>query len=1026
MYKHNGFNLKKLLSALACFILIVAMTFSVACNDGDDSSSSSSSSSSAAATVTATDYQTLKNGDFEFGTSKKADKDYPVSSGINWTKSYDNSLAVSAPTTSKTSGIINTEDEAYKVVADKQGFPKDSDGTYFNPHTPEYYGLVADADKYIYNEDTAKDNPNADGLVTSGSKILMINNNVKTTGEDRGTAQKFTSSTTLSTSTGYGKLSVWVLTKDLSTFQNTNDFGAYISVINTLSSTRSPFIVKNINTNGNWVQYNVYVEASDYASSSFKVVLGLGFGSKTVMDELVKGYAYFDNVHFEELEKADYLAATSGVTEYSIFDNGTDNDAANLIVSHTGVASTANGEKSDAFSQANFDATTKHDFVLSHRIDNASFTPAIDTAASKKNDVLLSGAEHGTDADADVKAFDQIAAANGIENPVAADAQTLYINLASKSSYTVTTDKFDLAAGTYAHVSFSAYVDIEAPKGVGAKIEIEEVDASGNVLGTASAVASDIDTYSADENASVWKDVSIFVGNDTDKDRHFRIKFTLGTTENVEYFEELTKGIALFTGFEGKMLSENEYGIVSSSDDYKATFALGNEFLNGAEDEDESSDSYVFTPTTAYKPSFDSSIAKAITGYTGVVGGHTMVGGENSAYNHANTVAGLINTGKTYADADLAALASKLNGLSPIGENDHVQPIIINNSTGATSYGFLGSSLSLAANSTTQISVRVKAFDAAKAYVYLVNAEALSNYDVLTVAVDGEDAQPLMAEITASSLSNASNGWVEVNFVITTGDEAISYRVELWNGKRDGSEASIGMVAFDNLINTTSVNLNTLKAQLSAYGTADGDIVEKSHTRAPSTVTSTDEETGEDVTTTRTYGAQVNYIKYVKANSIIASYATIHAPAEIDETTDTSDDSASDSSSEEVADPTGNNWALQLTSIIIAAVLVAVLAFVLIRMLVKKNKKAQLSTTSYYSRDSREVNQERIRANKAKRAAAEKRKAEELAEAEAAASIPVEEEAVEEAIEETEEVAEEYDYDNPENNVASDDEPKGE
>ena len=97
---------------------------------------SSSSSSSAR-----TDYQVVTNGDFEFGTDEKAATDYPVSSSINWTRSND-SLLNSATSSSKLSGIIDTDPDVYKEIAESQNFAKvseDENAEYFNPRTPEYY-----------------------------------------------------------------------------------------------------------------------------------------------------------------------------------------------------------------------------------------------------------------------------------------------------------------------------------------------------------------------------------------------------------------------------------------------------------------------------------------------------------------------------------------------------------------------------------------------------------------------------------------------------------------------------------------------------------------------------------------------------------------------------------------------------------------------------------------------------------------------------------------------------------------------
>lgn len=994
MNKIKKFNLKKTLTLIATLSLVLCMTLCVACGGDSGSSSSSSGKDDTEPTVTATDYQSIKNGDFEFGTSKE-DITYPVYTGINWTRYRDNSYPTSAVSSTKNSGIIDTDDEAYNKIAEANGFPKDGDN-YWNPKTPQSYGLGGE--RYEYNEETFQDNPNEDKLCTKGSKILMIHNVTSVAG--RGTAQKFVSSSSLTTTTGYGKISVWVMTKDLKTIQKDQEYGAYISVNNTLSSTRSPFLLKNIDTKGVWAEYVIYLKASDYAKSSFTVTVGLGFGSDTYKAEYVEGFAYFDDIHYEELDKETFETETADVAaenQLNLFDtNGKEATAETLKISQFANTYVANAENT---------ATTVK-YVYSHLMDSATFTSEF---AGEYNKVYQHDPEaYATGATAGLKQFSEIGI-DGVTNPYGETAETAFIKLDSHSSYTLTSGTFEIADGQYKQFNFLTNVNVEVAGQPGAKIEVEEVkDASASeVYGTVS-VASDYNTYSAEDNANVWKKVSVFVKNDLGTTRYIRFKFTLGTTDNVfdaaEY--HLTKGYALFTGFTQRELPEKEYNIVSSQADYKSTITLGYEYPNGPVGDEDEEENFAFTATGSTKYDLNEKPAAGVSGYTGVVGNHTMVGGDKSDYSAANVTAGIVSS--KYV-GNYAALSDEEKSAIQTLAKGNIQPLIIKNAA-MNSYGYLGSQMTLAANTTTLITVQVKVLDGAAAYVYLANADPLSYFGVLKVA-----DKPLEVAVTSSARPTENTEWVTVNFLVTTGNEEITYRVELWNGSRDGNVQSQGTVLFNNVSTSESANVTALKAKLDAdFVTGEQDLEVQNYTRAPSTVTYTDAD-GNEVTYERTYEPTVAYTKYVNGSSIIASYEAIHAPDKIDETTKTDDDTTTDdsSSSTEEQNPETANWGLQVTSIVIAAVLVVVLAIVVIRLLVKKNKKVEVASSNYYNRDSREKAQAIINANKAKRAQkASEAQAEE-------ANKETTEETSEDSAEATEETSEEkpYDYDNPENNV---------
>lgn len=1002
MKEIKHFNLKRLFSLVACIFLALCLAFTVACDGGSNSSGSSSSSSKDDdAEVSVTDYQSIKNGDFEFGTSAK-NVTYPVYTGINWTKYRDNSYSTSAISSTKNSGIIDTEETAYAKIAETNNFPKNEDGTYFNPKTPESYGLGGN--RYVYDKDTYEDNPNEDKLCTKGSKILMIHN--VTSVAERGTAQKFVSSSSLTTKTGYGKISVWVLTKDLKSRQKDQHFGAYLSVNNTLSSSRAPFLVKNIDTKGVWANYVIYLKTSDYAKSSYTVTVGLGFGSDKYMAEYVEGFAYFDDIHYEEIDKETFDTETADKDkEYSLFnDDGTVKDKEELKADENGKTYVKNENKN---------ATTVK-YVYSHLMKSNDLSLTFTGDYNKVYQHNLE--EYAKGAESDTKAFNQITGIDGVTNPYGETATTTYVKLSqTPSSFTLTSGVIEIPAKTRKQFNFLTNVHVELQNQPGAKIDVEEVKdaAASEVLGTAS-VASNYNTYSTDKHENVWKKVSVFVENDKGAARYIRLKLTLGSTDNVFGAANyaLTKGYALFTGFNERTLPESEYDIVSSEADYKSTITLGYEYPNGTEETESETDNFAFTATTSTKTDLTYKPATGVQGYTGVIGNHTMVGGNQSAYTASNVISGVVSSKNAANYDDLsgeekAAIDSLRNG-------ENVQPLMIKNVT-SNCYGYLGSQLTLSANTTTLVTVQVKVLDGATANVYIANADPLSKFPVLTVA-----NKPLTVKVTKDNAPTSDDKWVTVNFVITTGDKDVTYRVELWNGSRDGQVQSQGTVLFNSVTTSSSSNVTALKARMQAEFGAD--VEETRYTRKPSTVKYTDEN-GKEKTYERTYLETVVCTEYKNGATIFASLETIDAPDEIDETTSKDDDSSSSSDSSQTTDNSQTaNWALQLTSIIIAAVLVVVLAIIIIRLIVKKNKKAEVATGNFYNRSSREQAQAQINANKARRAkqaanamTEESAKPEENQSEEAPAETTTEPSEAENN--EAEEEEKPYDYDNPENNV---------
>ncbi len=1038
MKKATKFDLRTLLVLILSVTLCFTAVFA-ACSGNDDSSSSSSSSSTEEATYP-TDTQLLKNGDFEYSTFTKKDTDFPVSSSISWTIGSDSIGSSSAPSsTSKyPSGIIDTDDEVYDAIKESKNLPE------VNPRTPEYYKLVDSAEMYSmdkFNNDTE----NEDKLPMSGTKILMLHNHTATDGE--GTARKFTSSSVTLARNEYAELSVWIKTVDLSSQILGAKYGAYIAVQSTISSSAAPLVLKNINTNGNWAKYTVYLSSSDFSTSSFKLVLGLGFGSAIITDELVQGYAFFDNAVFKTISKTVYdeavnaLDADNNLNLYDDYTAGvyTEKDKSEFVKTQDGTTYTANGTEpyeGDYSEETAKGLYTEVKYGLSHtrgnKLDNTVYDAIFGGSFDKNQGNNATAAKVTTMSDAYAAGLTD----NNDKLPGADSAQALCFVFNQVSSYSYTTGKLALESGEYLKLSFWVKAEVENAmyknaltvtlKDLGKKDANEE---GSDVVETVLLDNKNTGDYE-NENYNGWLQYVLFVSNTIDEDsatpnaREFEIEFTFGTSAD-DYTNDwdLTKGFAIIGNFEGYYMNANDYSIAdTSSYTYAKKVALSADLKNGVSS-DETNDSYNYNyPETDKLNLAKNGTTNSVNGYQFVKAGSNAVGGNNAnvyGSNAADVNGGLISSKHNATFKDLKDL-----GLKPFNDNEELLSMYISAATtDSVSYGFIGSSATFAANSTTYVSVSVYATNGAKAYFYLTSPDALDGFRILSLTAidytfdneeltftykkgtDGDYIYTVNQKFEQSLEGTAGDAkWYTLSFLVTTGNESISYRPEFWLGSRDGS-GSTGTVYFDNYV-TTTVSLNEKKAELKNMGATENDVVK--YTRIPSVVkyneVISDEDSSEsasensDVKKTFIEYAETDiYTRYAADDLTVLSYdfSTIDVEHEIDRTTVSVDDDDDSSSSEDssVSDGTDFNWALQLTSIIIAAVLIILLVVVLVKMLLDK-KPRKTRTEKYYDRNSREEAGEKALKKQAQIAA----------------------KADEDIEEDVEEDVEEYDYDNPEIN----------
>lgn len=209
-----------------------------------------------------------------------------------------------------------------------------------NPET--HYGKYSEkdgkhylGDHEIYVDEDGNYYKDEDHEYSEGN-VLMIHN-YPTDTKYNGIQQYYSSTTVTLEARTAAKISVWVKTSDLKfdkgySLLDEQDRGAFIEVVQTVGGTTiDTFTIKAINTekilndnsdldtNNGWLQYNIFVNACDFASCTVQVRLGLGKPN----GETCTGYAFFDDVTLDKkLELDEDLGYTSKVKQ-DIQDHGT-------------------------------------------------------------------------------------------------------------------------------------------------------------------------------------------------------------------------------------------------------------------------------------------------------------------------------------------------------------------------------------------------------------------------------------------------------------------------------------------------------------------------------------------------------------------------------------------------------------------------------------------------------------------------------------------------------------------------------
>ncbi|MBR4943068.1 MAG: hypothetical protein IKZ28_03470 [Clostridia bacterium] len=813
--KATNNNRKSKFLALLLSVMMVSSAGALfaSCKDSADSSSPTDSSSTEDTTSDKKDLGEIKNASFSF--TKVTDTNAIGTSVTGWTRSVNSAASGTAVSSKSASGVLDTSDDAWKYLT-VSNYDKETLESMTDAQAEEAWDNFNAKDKLAYYE-IWKARPENKDVSISGEKgfkkyesinideddvpaptfgtgsaqnpkthtleegdtreldsnILMIHNeySTSTTSKTMGTAQKYTSSSTVTIPAGSAaEFSVWVRTSDLqcagtgNTSQDAVGKGAYISVTHSVGGkSLDAYEVKNINTN-EWTKYTFYIQGSSYTNTTFSIVLGLGQGGGSDRLDYVNGYAFFDDIQFKYITQGEFETKTTGMDKADLQSEKVDKTVDAYVSDKKTFAM-------DFYSAWDNLETTAPDFFTSLTSKPTESTDGIDINDKKVNankdvvevfdgraDVLATYNsdtvkyeylnyvynDYLTDKDLDKDGNPET---NFIEN------DKILLILSQGAAYTVESSyNFTIPASQdYAAISF--YVKTSSlGNGVGAGITLVDGLAKTSFASLNTSALDGVKVGEDEDAYDGWKQVFFFIEKSEDlqgSDATFQLHFNYGPTDITAATtgNSFAQGFAAFSKFEIREMTELEYDSAQTDTYAKKVTLVGNEekdpTANGG------FDSAAGVPSNALEKGLAN-----LQNYKGVYGDsyrvHTPASGETIdstkllVNQYAN--AGLLNREKfTQELVDDNAGEAWLEGLKTTANStdaktiwntmfgeDVSQPLLIWNEGMTKSYGFIGASKTLS-DEYTAVSIRVKTSDNAYASVYLMDMDDDKHETVLSV-----------------------------------------------------------------------------------------------------------------------------------------------------------------------------------------------------------------------------------------------------------------------------------------------------
>ncbi len=806
-------NRKKKLLAL---VLSLTMVFSTVAGLASCKKESTSDDGSTTRPVTTeTDTARIKNGNFEFFNDDDG-KNLIMTSVTGWTKTNNNAATEQTFSSQTESGIIDTDEDSWRNLTQSSLDPsitittKEQAATYWDQMSSydklSFYDTwasssnkVEDLDFYDKEADdfniSLEDVPSCNNPLThytevdptkgKESSVLMLHN-YNPSSRHGGTAQKYTSSTTVTLTAGTSaKVSLWAKTSDLVSPDGqpvVGNRGAYIGITHTVGGkTLDQMQIKNINTeainpkpadnstwtNNGWVQYEFYLKGCSYANSTFTMVLGLGQADGSQF-EFVNGYAFFDDVTCTLLTNEEYATQTAaaGLTAaetVTIEDKGDEKllradaeasgktkfalDLYSDFVKQDISAITTVGLTEEKKGGTTYVATTKSGCTVYNPLkdkisadnDVAQVFDSLDALEAEANSKNHAALKKILSNDFKAETFDTLFT----NNTTVSDDILMMLSM-DGANYTATLEDdttFNLDGGEKMIVSFFLKTSSLSCKD---KVNLTLVNKSLTNKDTTlnNLDVSSIQTVDVEDNEDIydgWQQCFFFVKNESEANLKFSLKITLGSQTIIGTTEsDYASGYAAITGFQlRKDMTNTEYDCISVGT-YAANALLYDQ------DEDDADKNLFDSAATLPIDQIEKGIALPAN-YQGVYGGSGLVSSTSTDVTvNENAYAGLIN--KNYASAYASSdWATELGWDEADIKNElgnFTQPLFFYNKknadadTVADSYGFIGNATILNASSSTPtvLSYNVKATAGAKVTIALTDMDDYTRESSLSVS----------------------------------------------------------------------------------------------------------------------------------------------------------------------------------------------------------------------------------------------------------------------------------------------------
>ncbi len=818
MTRNNKTNFtakRNLLAIVLAIFMCISLCFAVACKNDDSSVKYPDYS------YTEVDNGLIKNQNFDYGTVIMDYDEYPKTTVTGWTLDKNSSSKSGVIDTSK----LGWKGYMYNVYSDTgmMNYVKSLNGNFTDSDiknlikaenisaTPKAEDIKEYVVKNYLLSETAKEgvtyafvNPGTPANATD-TKVYMLNN-YKTGDLGFGTIQTLTSASEVTLKAGeYAKISVSVKTANLNTANSEIGYGekigANIRVKNSFNSnSQAAYGIYNI-TNTDWADYSFYVKSDDVYETKFTVQLGLGYEN-----HYAEGTVYFDDVRVEILDKEDVASLTF---------NKENIDYNNLENTKTQISAKNYTEGTNYLYDMAIDMSTLSNAVVVDPFETHDFTQ------------YKGGLTNGNPTNAPKNEVVSFTSENNLSNVPYGIKDGIKVDIKKPASYSIKLKSIALPNENYK--AFTFFVKNQLNKMYSTDITVNVMDIYKNNLDVVQEERAAVTKLS--EVSEDWTKLTILIQNNFDRNaeeyknitREFVIEIVIGPDSEQDNIDAYALGTVTISSpimtwgatyeYENELDEENKkqtdnynyYTLLKSTATGTTALYAGSSADYSGDEADETVYNIPVSPsdigTILNKPA-------APKNYLGVEVGHYYIGGDEKIIDiNTNTSSGVINT--KYIDKYDSNVKKALEN-----EEDTIQPLMIK-AYNQKSYGFIGENYKIEANAKAKVSLKVKVYGGAEAYIYLVdttttqkNVLTFDAFDINTN--DGYNSEKTNKHIEEKQLFfkvSDKNEWVNLEFYIASGNTAKEFRLEFWNGDRsDTTNADKMGIVFINDVNVVTTN----------------------------------------------------------------------------------------------------------------------------------------------------------------------------------------------------------------------------